>query len=82
MTKVIFREVEYTDIDILYDDGIKEISGKNNALYIIAGRDYKPVNGKEYEAICNQAESIAYDFCDLMTGNGYYFRSYKHIICF
>lgn len=81
MTKVIFREVEYTDIDILYDDdGIKEISGKNNALYIIAGRDYKPVNGKEYEAIYSQAENIANDFSDFASGNDYYFRSYKHIL--
>lgn len=80
MTKVIFREVEYTDYSSLYDDdGIKEISGKNNALYIIAGRDYMPVNEKEYQAIFNTAENIANDFLDLMNGNGYYFKSFKEI---
>ena len=80
MKKIIFREVEYADFTSLYDDdGIKEISGKNNALYIIAGRDYMPVNAAEYEKIANNAENIAYDFIDLMTGNGYYFKSFKEI---
>ena len=80
MTKIIFREVEYADFTSLYDDdGIKEISGKNNALYIISGRDYMPVNAAEYEKIANNAENIAYDFIDLMTGNGYYFKSFKEI---
>ena len=33
MTKVTFREVTNPDFDSLYDDdGIKEISGKNNTL--------------------------------------------------
>lgn len=80
MTKVIFRQVEYTDYTSLYDDdGIKEISGKNNALYIIAGRDYMPVNKAEYQEISNTAENIANDFCDLMNGNEYYFKSFKEI---
>lgn len=80
MAKVIFRQVEYTDYTSLYDDdGIKEISGKNNALYIIAGRGYMPVNEIEYQEIANTAENIANDFFDLMTGNGYYFKSFKEI---
>lgn len=80
MTKVVFREVEYTDYTSLYDDdGIKEISGKNNALYIIAGRGYMPVNEIEYQEIANTAENIANDFLDLMNGNGYYFKSFKEI---
>lgn len=80
MTKVIFRQVEYTDYTSLYDDdGIKEISGKNNALYIIAGRGYMPVNEIEYQGIFNTAENIANDFYDLMAGNGYYFKSFKEI---
>ncbi len=81
MTKVVFREVEYTDYTSLYDDdGIKEISGKNNALYIIAGRGYMPVNEIEYQEIFNTAENIANDFYDLMNGNGYYFKSFKEIL--
>ena len=80
MTKIIFREVEYTDYTSLYDDdGIKEISGKNNALYIIAGRDYMPVNEAEYQEIFNTAENIANDFYDLINGSGYYFKSFKEI---
>lgn len=80
MTKIIFREVEYTDYSSLYDDdGLKEISGKNNALYIIAGRDYMPINKTEYQRIANAAENIANDFCDLINGNGYYFKSFKEI---
>ena len=42
MTKVTFREVESPDFDILYDDeGIKEISGKNNTLYVIVPDRYR-----------------------------------------
>lgn len=80
MAKVVFREIEYTDYTSLYDDdGIKEISGKNNALYIIAGRDYMPVNAAEYQNIFNTAENVANDFLDLINGNGYYFKSFKEI---
>jgi len=81
MKKVIYRELEYTDVDILYDnDGIKEISGKNNALYIIAGREYCPVNDSEYHNIKNTAENLAYDICDFMEGNNTYFKNYKEIL--
>lgn len=89
MTKLTFREVETPDYDILYDDdGIKEISGKNNTLYVIVpgnyGRYYCPVNAKEYEALTSQADRIATDFCDLMENleNGYapyYFQNFKEI---
>ena len=80
MTNIIFREVEYTDYTSLFDDdGLKEISGKNNALYIISGRDYMPINKAEYQGIANTAENIANDFIDLMNGDGYYFKSFKEI---
>ena len=81
MKNIIFRQVEYPEIDNLYDDdGIKEISGKNNALYIIASGNYKPVNGLEYDNILNQAENIVNDFYELEIGGGCYFKSYKEIL--
>lgn len=84
MKKVIFRESDYTDYDILYDnDGITNESGKNNALYVIVPdgyRDYVVTNKKEYEGICNQAENIANDFSDFANGYDNYFTSYKAIL--
>lgn len=80
MAKVIFRQVESYDIDFLYDDdGIKEISGKNNALYVIAGGGYVVTNKAEYERISSQAENVANDFYDLANGNFSYFANYKEI---
>lgn len=84
--KVIFREVnpECMELDCLYDDdGIKEISGKNNALYIIVPdnyRNYYPVNGKEYQAIEKQAENICDDFNALMGNDHYYFVNFKECL--
>ena len=86
MTNIIFREVspECQEIDYLYDnDGIKEISGKNNALYIIVPdgyRNYYPVNGEEYKNILKQAENIADDFNALMGNDHYYFRNFKECL--
>ena len=81
MTKVTFREVESPDFDFLYDDdGIKEISGKNNTLYVIVPdryRRYCPVNAKEFEALEKQAENIAEDFNALMGNDHYYFTNFK-----
>ena len=80
MTNITFREVDYYDLEPLYDyDGLKEISGKNNALYIISAGGYSPVNGKEYEHLASLAENIANDFNDLIEGNTYYFRTFKEI---
>lgn len=80
MTKVIFRQVESYDIDFLYDDdGIREISGKNNALYVITGDNYPVCNKSEYERISSQAENVATDFYDLAKGYNNYFSSYKEI---
>ena len=80
MTKVIFKQLINSDIDFLYDnDGIKEISGKNNALYVIAGGDYVVTNKAEYERISSQAENVANDFYDLANGNCSYFANYKEI---
>lgn len=81
MKNIIYREVEYYDIDSLYDDDtLKEISGKNNALYIICAGGYSPINGKEYEQIASTAENITNDFYDLEIGGGCYFKSYKQIL--
>ena len=84
MKKVIFRESDYTDYDILYDDdGITNESGKNNALYVIVPdrySNYVVTNKKEYEGICNQAENIANDFSDFANGYDNYFTSYKAIL--
>lgn len=83
MKKITFREVrpDWIDYSILYDDeGITNNSGKNNALYIIAGRDYCPVNKKEYRDIVNRAEEIAGYFNDMAEGYNTYFRNYKHIL--
>lgn len=86
MTNIIFREVspECQELDSLYDDdGIKEISGKNNALYIIVPdgyRSYYPVNEKEYKNILKQAENIADDFNALMGNDHYYFRNFKECL--
>lgn len=80
MTNITFREVDYYDFEPLFDDdGLKEISGKNNALYIISAGGYSPVNGKEYEHLASLAENIANDFNDLVEGNTYYFRTFKEI---
>lgn len=83
MKKIIFREVapEAVETDFLFDDdGLKEISGKNNALYIIAGRDYYPVNAKEYKSMTAAAEELANDITDFMNGYSTYYRNYKHIL--
>lgn len=82
MKNILYRQVnpEYTYIEDLYDDdGLKEISGKNNALYIITAGGYSPVNSKEFERIASTAENIANDFSDLIEGNTYYFRTFKEI---
>lgn len=85
MKKIIFREAEYTETSFLYDnDGIKEISGKNNALYIVNNYDFCPVNKEEYKNITRRADEIATDFCDLVENleNGYapyYFTNFKEI---
>ena len=79
--KIIFRELDYTDTSILYDnDGIKEISGRNYILYIIAGRDYCPVNEAEYKDMTAAAEELANDITDFMNGYSTYYRNYKHIL--
>lgn len=81
MKKIIFKETVNPDFDFLYeDDGLKEISGKNNTLYVIAAGGYCPVNAKEYEKICSIAEDIANEFTDLMNGDNYYFKSFKEIL--
>ncbi len=81
MTKVIFREADYCETSSLYDDdGIKEISGKNNALYVIVPDRYSrycPVNKKEFEALEKKAENIADDFNALMGNDHYYFVNFK-----
>ena len=80
MTKVIFRQVEAYDIDFLYDDdGIREVSGKNNTLYVITGNNYPVCNKSEYEALSSEAENVANDFYDLANGNFSYFANYKEI---
>ena len=81
MKKVIFRESDYCETSFLYDDdGIKEISGKNNALYVIVPDRYSrycPVNKKEFEALEKKAENIADDFNALMGNDHYYFVNFK-----
>jgi hypothetical protein len=84
MSKVIFKEVEYTEYDSLYDDdGIKEISGKNNALYVVIQDRFRResvVNGKEFEELCSRIDEIIDDIENLKEGYSSYFRSYKHIL--
>ena len=83
---IIFKQVAPDCIDyacLYVDDGIKEISGKNNALYIIVPdnyRNYYPVNEKEYKDILKQAENIADDFNALMGNDHYYFRNFKECL--
>jgi len=83
MKKIIFREVtpEAVETDILFDyDGLSEVSGKNNALYIFGDRGYMPINKKEYDAISKQAENIADDFNALMGNDHYYFVNFKECL--
>lgn len=83
MKKIIYRQIEpdCICIDYLYDDdGIKEISGKNNTLYIVTSDGYKPVNSREYETLYSTAENIANDFTDFANGYNTYFESFKDIL--
>ena len=84
MSKVIFREADYTDYTSLYDDdGIKEISGKNNTLYVVIQERfsrYSVVNEKEFEELCSRINEIIDDIENLKEGYSSFFRSYKHIM--
>lgn len=83
MTKVIFKQIESCDIDFIYDDdGIRETSGKNNALYVITGNNYPVCNKSEYERISSEAENVANDFYDLANDNCSYFANYKEILAY
>lgn len=78
--KIIFRQADYSDFMPLYDDdGIKETSGKNNALYIVTSNNYSPVNGDEYQTIKRQAEEVCTAFEELANGEDYY-QSFKAIL--
>lgn len=81
---IIFRENVSPEFDILYDnDGIKEISGKNNILYIVVPgnyRNYYPVNGSDYEKVLSRAGEISTDISDLLSGYNDYFKNIKSIL--